>query len=83
MTIGLAGAIENVIRHHFQKVFQNDSAIITTITLPKFKLKWVEYQSKRIYISKCLFKRCDHMLQIMNSLLTIGPNITEKRQQKG
>jgi len=47
MTIGLAGAIENAIRHHFHKVFQNDSAIIAAITLPKFKLKWVECQSKK------------------------------------
>jgi len=38
MTIGLTGAIENAIRHRFEKVFQNDDAILAAVTLPKFKL---------------------------------------------
>ena len=37
MTIGLLGVIENAIRHRFQIVFQNDSAIMASITFPKFK----------------------------------------------
>lgn len=44
MAIGLADAIEDATRHCFQKVIQNDSAIIAAVTLPKFKLKWVESQ---------------------------------------
>jgi len=47
MTIGLAGAIEDAIRHRFEKIFQNDDAILAAVTLPKFKLKWVESQSKK------------------------------------
>ena len=43
MTIGLVGAIEDAIRHHFEKVFQNINAILVAVTSPKFiKLKWVE-----------------------------------------
>ena len=43
MTIGLAGAIEDAIRHHFEKVFQNSNAILAAVTSPKLiKLKWVE-----------------------------------------
>ena len=47
MTTGLAGAVEDAIRDRFQKVFQNDNAIIAAITLSKFQLKWVESQSKK------------------------------------
>ena len=43
MTIGLAGAIEDAIRHHFEKDFQNSNAILAAVTSPKLiKLKWVE-----------------------------------------
>ena len=41
MTCGLVRAIEDAIRYRFEKVFQNDGAILAAITLPKFKLKWV------------------------------------------
>ena len=52
MTIGLPDAIEEAIRHRFRIVFQNNSAIIAAITLPKFRLKWVDSQS-----SKNLYKQ--------------------------
>ena len=42
MTCGLAGAIEDAIRYRFENVFQNDSAVLAAVTLPKFKHKWVE-----------------------------------------
>ena len=47
MTVRLAGCIEDAIRTRFQKVFNDDDAIIVAITVPKFKLKWVETQSKK------------------------------------
>ena len=47
MTVGLAGCIEDTIRTRFQKVFNDDNAIIAAITVPKFKLKWVETQSQK------------------------------------
>ena len=47
MTVGLAGCIEDAIRTRLQKVFNDDDAIIAAITVPKFKLKWVETQSKK------------------------------------
>ena len=52
MTIGLPGAIEEAIKHRFEIVFQNDGAIIAAITMPKFRLKWVDSQ-----ISKDLYKQ--------------------------
>ena len=33
MTFGLAGAIEDAIRHHFEKVFQKDKAILAAPSL--------------------------------------------------
>ena len=43
MTIGLAGAIEDAIRHHFEKDFQNSNAILAAVTSPKLiKLNLVE-----------------------------------------
>ena len=47
MTIALPDAIEEAIRHHFQIVFQTDSAIIAAIILPKFRLKWVDSQCSK------------------------------------
>jgi len=57
MTIGLAGAIEDATRHRFKKVFQNDDAILTAVTLPKFKLKWVESQSKKDLYKQMLIQK--------------------------
>ena len=39
MTVGLAGCIKDAIRTRFQKVFNDNNAIIAAITVPKFKLK--------------------------------------------
>ena len=47
MTIALTGAIEDAIRHSFEKVLQNDNAILAPVTLPMFKLKWMESQNKK------------------------------------
>ena len=57
MTIGLAGAIEATIRHRFEKVFQNDDAILAAVTFPKFKLKWVEGQSKKDLYKQMLIQK--------------------------
>ena len=47
MTTGLAFSIENAINQRFEKVFDSKDAIISAITQPKFKLKWVELQNKK------------------------------------
>ena len=43
-TVGLVYTIESSIKHRFAKVFESNNAIIAAITLPKFKLKWVDDQ---------------------------------------
>jgi len=60
MTIGLAGAVEDPIRARFQKVFNDNNVIIAAIIEPKFKLKWVETQSKKICIANA------YILKIIN-----------------
>ena len=75
MTIGLAGAVEDDIRDRFQKVFQNDNAIIAAITLPTFKFKWVELQSK-----KDLYKQM--LIQEMRSHATDEVVAVQKSQDQ-
>jgi len=44
MTTGMAFSVEDAIKRCFEKVLDSKVAIISAITLPKFKLKWVELQ---------------------------------------
>ena len=43
-TVGLVYTIESSIKHRFAKVFKSNNVIMAAITLPKFKLKWVDDQ---------------------------------------
>ena len=54
MITGLAYAAEDSIIRHFSAVFDSKNAIISAMTLPKFKLKWVEEQVKKdkCYLTK-------------------------------
>ena len=46
-TLGLAICIEDSIQHRFSRVFESRHAILSAISHPKFKLKWVEGQVKK------------------------------------
>ena len=54
MTIILADSIEASILQRFSGIFDSKSAIIAAITLPKFKLRWVESQQKKDSLKQML-----------------------------
>ena len=47
MTTGLAFSLEDSIKNRFENIFDSKAAILAAITLPKFKLRWVDTQSKK------------------------------------
>jgi len=47
MTTGMAFSVEDAIKWRFEKVLDSKVAIISAITLQKFKLKWVELQATK------------------------------------
>jgi len=47
MTTGLAFSLEDTIKRCFEKVLDLKDTIISPITQPKLKLKWVEFQAKK------------------------------------
>lgn len=53
-TTGLALSLEDAINRRFEKVLDSKDAIISAITLPKFKLKWVESQAKKDHYTQML-----------------------------
>lgn len=55
----MAFSLEDAIKRCFKKVLDSKDAIISAITLPKFKLKWVELQRKKDRYTKMLI---DEML---------------------
>ena len=47
VTLGLAVCIDGSIKQRFSKIFESKDAIVAAISLPKFKLKWVEELAKK------------------------------------
>ena len=47
VTLGLAVCIDGSIKQRFSKIFESKDAIVAAISLPKFKLKWVEQLAKK------------------------------------
>ena len=52
VTTGLAYAIERSIKSRFSHVFDSKDAIIAALASPKFKVKWVDSQEKRMPTNK-------------------------------
>ena len=47
MTIGLVGLIESSLKRRFGCIFGSKDATIAAISLPKFKLRWIDDQTKK------------------------------------
>ena len=56
-TVGLVYIIESSIKQHFTRAFESESAIVAAITLPKFKLKWVDDQRKKDQFKQVLIEK--------------------------
>ena len=82
MTTGLPDAIEEAIRHCFRIVFQNDSAIIAAITLPKFRLNWVDSQSsKDLYKQMLIQEMRSYQLHAADNEITVVEESQDQASQ--
>lgn len=82
MTIGLPGVIEEAIRHRFRIVFHNDSAIMAAITLPMFRLKWVDSQSSKDLYKQMLIKEMrSYQLHAVDNEVTVVEESQEQASQ--
>ena len=72
MTTGLAFSLEDAINQCFEKVLDSKDAIISAITLPKFKLKWVELQTKK-----------DHYMQMLIDEMRLYAEANDSNEAEG
>ena len=72
MTTGLAFSLEEAINQRFEKVLDSKDAIILAITLPKFKLKWVELQTKK-----------DHYMQMLIDEMRLYAEVNDSNEAEG
>ena len=57
MTIGLVVLIESSIKHRFECIFGSKDAIIVAISLPKFKLRWINDQTKKDQLKQMFIQK--------------------------
>ena len=80
----MALSLEDAINRRFEKVLDSKDAIISAITLPKFRLKWVESQAKKDHYTQMLIDEMDFMQRLMipvKQKMSIAPR--KKSQQEG
>ena len=53
----MALSLEDTINRRFEKVVDSKNAIISAVTLRKFKLKWVESQAKKDHYTQMLINK--------------------------
>ena len=76
--VGLVDSIDNAIRRRFSTQFDSHDAIIAAVTLPKFKLRWVEAQEKRDQYKQMLL---DEMRLLRNDEIQVE-EVSSKSQEK-
>ena len=80
MTTGLADTVESAIKKRFRQVFDSKDAIIAAVTLPKFKLRWVESQETKDRYKQMLF---DEMRLLDDDIATIVEEQNVEAKDKG
>lgn len=70
MTTGLVYAIESSVKRRFDHVFDTKDAIIAALTVPKFKVKWVDSQEKKDAYKQMMMEE----LRTLESDITIEEN---------
>ena len=80
MTTGLALSLEDAINRHFEKVLDSKDAIISAITLPKFKLKWLESQAKKDCYTQMLIDEMRFYAEANDSSEVEDINSTQKEK---
>ena len=68
ITTGLTDTLESAIKKRFRQVFDTKDAIIAAVTLPKFKLRWVESQETKDRYKQMFF---DEMCLLDDDIATI------------
>ena len=68
ITTGLTDTLESAIKKQFRQVFDSKDAIIAAVTLPKFKLRWVESQETKDRYKQMFF---DEMRLLDDDIATI------------
>ena len=80
MTTGLTLSLEDAINRCFEKVFDSRAAIISAITLPKFKLKWVESQTNKDHYTQMLIDEMQLYADTNDSNEAEDGNSTQKEK---
>ena len=61
MMVGLVTYIDSAIKQRFSQIFNSHDVIIAAAASPKFELRWVEKQEKKISIGKCCLIKCTYL----------------------
>ena len=83
MTTGLAVSIEGAIKHRFRTIFDSKEAILAAITLPKFKLRWVETQSKKDFYKQMLIDEMRLFAEENQLVVENDGNAVQSRAEQG
>ena len=76
-TWGLVICIEDSIQQHVSRVFESRDAILSAISHPKFKLKWVKRQYKQMFINE--MRKYDDEMSIVENRHPESDVATQKK----
>ena len=78
MTTGIVDAIQASIETRFKNVFESRNAILATVTLPNFKLRWVNSQAEKDTFKRMLIQE----MRLHCSQGTASPRVSDAESQE-